>query len=132
MATPKEREEELAQDAWAAEVLEHSMREAEMDEDAKAAKGPQLEPEELKEPQELDRLELIKAKRHNIAKLKKKEEELAQDALAAKILEDFMKRKAEHDEVKAAAEPKEEEKSEKKPEIQEEAEDGASEKPDSM
>ena len=103
-----------------------------MDEDAKAAKGPQLEPEELKELQELDRLELIKAKRHNIAKLKEKEEELAQDALAAKILEDFMKRKAEHDEAKAAAEPKEEEKIEKKPEIQEEAEDGASDKLDSM
>ena len=103
-----------------------------MDEDAKAAKGPQMEPEELKEPQELDRLELIKAKRHNLAKLKKKEEELAQDALAAKILEDFMKRKAEHDKVKAAAEPKEEEKSEKKPEIQEEAEGGDSGKPDSM
>ena len=131
-ATPKQRKEELERDAWAAEVLEHSMREAEMDEDAKAAKGPQLEPEELKEPQELDRLELIKAKRHNLAKLKKKEEELAQDALAAKILEDFMKRKAEHDKVKAAAEPKEEEKSEKKPEIQEEAEGGDSGKPDSM
>ena len=132
MATPKEREEELAQDAWAAEVLEHSMKEAEMDEDAKAAKGPQLEPEELKEPQELDRLELIKAKRHNIAKLKEKEEELAQDALTTEILEDFMKREAEHYEAKAAAEPKEEEKIKEKPEKQEKAEDGGPDKPDSM
>ena len=36
MATPKERKEELERDAWAAEVLEHSMKEAEFEKDAKA------------------------------------------------------------------------------------------------
>ena len=36
MATPKERKEELERDAWAAEVLEHSIKEAEFEKDAKA------------------------------------------------------------------------------------------------
>ena len=95
---------------------------------AKAAKGLQLKPEEM---EELERLEMIQARRLKMATPKEREEEQAQDAWAAEVLEHSM-REAEHDEVKAAAEPKEEEKSEKKPEIQEEAEDGASEKPDSM
>ena len=67
-----------------------------------------------------------------MATLKEREEELAQDALAAQILEDFMKRNAEHLEAKAAAELKEAKKIEEKPENQEEAEDGASDKQDSM
>ena len=95
---------------------------------AKAAKGLQLKPEEM---EELEKLEMIQARRLKMATPKEREEEQAQDAWAAEVLEHSM-REAEHDEVKAAAEPKEEEKSEKKPEIQEEAEDGASEKPDSM
>ena len=35
-ATPKQRKEELERDAWAAEVLEHSIKEAEFEKDAKA------------------------------------------------------------------------------------------------
>ena len=50
MATPKEREEEQAQDAWAAEVLEHSMREAEHDE-VKAAAEPKEEEKSEKKPE---------------------------------------------------------------------------------
>ena len=148
MATPKEREEELAQDALAAKILEDSMkRETEHDE-ARAAieleeqvklkdldKAKRLEEEQvnLREFQEdIDRLEIIKARRNKMAKLKEMEAERAQDAIAAKILEDFMKRKAEHDKVKAAAELKETEKIEEKLENQEEAEDGAPDEPESM
>ena len=143
MATPKEREEELAQDARAAEILEDSMkRETEHDE-AKPAikleeqaklkdldKARKLEEEQI--DIDTDRLKIIKARRYKMAKLKEMEEERAQDAIAAKILEDFMKRKAEHDKTKAAGEPKETKEIEEKLEIQEEAKDGAPDEPESM
>ena len=147
-ATPKEREEELAQDALAAEILEDSMkRETEHDE-ARATieleeqvklkdldKARRLEEEQvnLREFQEdIDRLEIIKARRNKMAKLKEMEAEREQDAIAAKILEDFMKRKAEHDKAKAAGELKETKEIEEKLENQEEAEDGAPDEPESM
>ena len=96
---------------------------------AKAAKGLQLEPEEM---EELDRLEIIQARRLKMATPKEREEELAQDAWAAEVLEHSM-REAEIDEdAKTVAEPKEKMKIEEKPEKQEKAEDGGPEKPDSM
>ena len=67
-----------------------------------------------------------------MAKLKEMEAERAQDAIAAKILEDFMKRKAEHDKTKAAGEPKETRGIEEKLEIQEEAKNGAPDEPEPM
>ena len=67
-----------------------------------------------------------------MAKLKEMEAERAQDAIAAKILEDFMKRKAEHDKTKAAGEPKETRGIEEKLEIQEEAKNGAPDEPQPM
>ena len=64
---------------------------------------------------------------------KEREEELAQDALAAEVLEDSMKREAEIDEdAKAVTELKEAKKIEEKPKNQEEAEDGGPDRPDSM
>ena len=143
MATPKEREEELAQDALAAEILEDSMkRETEHDEAKPAIKlEEQVKLKDLDKARKLeeeqididtDRLKIIKARRYKMAKLKEMEEERAQDAIAAKILEDFMKRKAEHDKAKAAGELKETKEIEEKLEIQEEAEDGAPDEPESM
>ena len=67
-----------------------------------------------------------------MAKIKEMEAECAQDAIAAKILEDFMKRKAEHDKTKAAGEPKETRGIEEKLEIQEEAKNGAPDEPEYM
>ena len=97
---------------------------------AKAAKGLQLEPEEL---EELDRLEIIQARRLKMATPREREEELAQDALAAEVLEDSMKKKAEIDEdAKAVMELKEAKEIEEKPKNKEEAEDGGPDRPDSM
>ena len=82
--------------------------------------------------EDIDRLEIIRARRHKIAKLKERNAELAADAMAAIILEEFEKRNAELLETKAAAEVEGAKKLAEEPNEQEKAEEGASDKPDSM
>ena len=82
--------------------------------------------------EDIDRLEIIRARRHKIAKLKERNAELAADAMAAIILEEFEKRNAELLETKAAAEVEGAKKLAEEPKKQEKAEEGASDKPDSM
>ena len=143
MAKLKEMEAEREQDATAAKILEDPMkRETEHDEAKPAMElEEQVKLEDLDKARRLeeeqididtDRLKIIQARRHKMAKIKEMEAECAQDAIAAKILEDFMKRKAEHDKTKAAGEPKETRGIEEKLEIQEEAKNGAPDEPESM
>ena len=131
-ATPKEREEELTQDALAAEILEDSMKRKTEHDEAKAPIGREEQIAVIEFQEDIEKLGIIKARKNKMAKLKEMEAEREQDAVAAKILEDFMKRKAEHDKTKAAGEPKETKEIEEKLEIQEEAKDGAPDEPESM
>ena len=123
-----------------------SMEQIEFDErieKAKKAREPQREPElnqkeaedELKEKEfqeDRERLVIIQARRKKETLLKEREQEQAQDALAAQIHEEFEQRNAEYLEAKAAAKLKEAKKLEEEPENQEEAKAGATEKQDSM
>ena len=111
------------------------LKEERVQEDLDMAKRLEEEQVNLKEErveEDIDRLEIIKAKKNKIAKLKEMEAELAQEAMAAKILEDFQERNAKFLETKAAAKLKEAEKLVEETKNQEKIEEGASERQDSM